>query len=345
MSTETIRKQFDPAFLSAALRCDITAVEVHPIDGSTPTEQGVTETQVNGYMADVFRLVLTGKSVPASVILKHQASDPQRALIAERFHSYAKEHDFYQHLASVIPGYVPACYYSSDQPFVLLLEDLGLASTPGQSNGATHTQCDLAITSLAHAHNRLNQHLEHDSLKVRSGFAEGFDAAALDMQSFGIKVLNQMIDNPPVQFMRRYAQNANQFLPLFNNLPMHFSHMDYRNDNLVYRSEKVVIIDWGESCIAPMGFDLGYYLVTSISVSQRRERESALLRSYLAKLDADYGEEALKKAYLLSLPPAFYLAALIIDQGDIEKGQLLAKRCLAAIEDHLPELSGLYSFH
>jgi len=345
MTTKTIRKQFDPAFLSAALNCEITAVEVHPIDGNTPAEQGTSHAQVNGYMADVFRLVLTGERAPASVILKRQASDPKRALIAERFHAYAKEHDFYQHLASVIPGYVPHCYYQRDQPFVLLLEDLGLASIPNQSNGATHTQCDLAITSLAHVHNQLNQHLKNDSLPSRPHFADGFKAAALDMQTFGMKALNQMVDNPAVQFMQRYAQNAHQFLPLFNNLPMHFSHMDYRNDNLIYQPEKVVMIDWGESCIAPMGFDLGYYLVTSISVSQRRERELTLLQSYLAGLDAGPSEEALKKAYLLSLPPAFYLAALIIDQGDIDKGQLLASRCLAAIEDHLQELKGLYSFH
>ena len=244
-------------------------------------------------------------------------------------------------LADSITCPTPHCYYNDSDQFLLILEDLTPLSRNNPGVGASAKQSTDAIASLAKLHAT-----EQPTDLTLPGFSHGFTAAAPDMQGFGIAALDRFATSQAVQFMRHYAANSLTYLPLFNAQPMVLSHMDYRSDNLAYTDRGVVVFDWGEFSLAPPGFDLACYLVTSIDAMDRRTREAELMDIYLtvsADHDVLINAEALKASYLLSIPPAFYLAALMLERGEEDRGRQFGQRCLAAIEDHLPELQRLYT--
>lgn len=310
----------------------VTSLKVEPITSDTH--------ETAGYMADVYRIHLTGDSLPASIILKTQAADPIRARMAEQFQSYNKEAQFYKTLAQTSLCQTPLCYYNDPAQFLLMLEDLTPQSQVIPAQGASPRQSREAIMSLALVHASQPQ-----SQTALPEFSDGFTAAASDMQTFGRQALNQLATSPAVNFMKHYTESSLDFLPLFQERQMVFSHMDYRNDNLAYTDRGVIAFDWGEFSFAPPGFDFACYMVTSISAKDRQALEAELLDGYIDVTNRHGNpirRDELRASYLLSIPPSFYLAALVLDRGEYVKGHHLANLCLSALEDHLTEIQRLY---
>ena len=288
-----------------------------------------------GYMADLYRITLRGRALPASVILKRPSGDPEKLALATRFNAYGREQYFYRELSEHSAIRTPRCYFNADHKFLLLLEDAGLWPVIDVASGASFTQAITAVTHLA----RLHASHWACSPEAVAHFSAGFEAAALDMSSFVIDRLGEIPQSRPVQFMQQYASQSINYLPLFLDQKQVFSHMDFRLDNMRINGDDLMLFDWGECSLAGPGFDLAYFLITSLTTRNRRTWEETLLDTYhrvLTENGIQYSRDELFNSYRLAVPPGFYLAALVLTLGHQDYGMTLAERCLGAIDDHLP---------
>ena len=287
-----------------------------------------------GYMSDLYRITLQGTGLPATVILKRPSGDPERLELATRFNSYGREQHFYRELSEHSAIRSPRCYFNADYEFLIFLEDAGRWPVIDVTSGASFDQAITAITHLA------KLHASHwaSAPEAVAPFSDGFEAAALDMSSFGHDRLTEFPQNEPVKFMKQYARLSIDYLPLFASQKQVFSHMDFRLDNMRISGDDLILFDWGECSLAAPGFDLAYFLLTSLTTRNRRTWEQTLIDNYhqvLAENGIRYKREELFDSYRLAVPPSFYLAALVLTRGHQDYGMTLAGRCLGAVEDHM----------
>jgi len=287
-----------------------------------------------GYMSDLYRITLQGTGLPASVILKRPSGDPERLELATRFNSYGREQHFYRELSEHSAIRSPRCYFNADYEFLIFLEDAGRWPVIDVTSGASFDQAITAITHLA------KLHASHwaSAPEAVAPFSDGFEAAALDMSSFVNDRLTEFPQSKAVKFMKQYATLSIDYLPLFASQKQVFSHMDFRLDNMRISGDDLILFDWGECSLAAPGFDLAYFLITSLTTSNRRTWEQTLLDTYhrvLAENGIRYRREELFDSYRLAVPPSFYLAALVLTRGHQDYGMTLAGRCLGAVEDHM----------
>ena len=287
-----------------------------------------------GYMSDLYRITLQGTGLPASVILKRPSGDPERLELATRFNSYGREQHFYRELSEHSAIRSPRCYFNADYEFLIFLEDAGRWPVIDAASGASFDQAITAITHLA------KLHASHwaSAPEAVAPFSDGFEAAALDMSSFVHDRLTEFPQSKAVKFMKQYARLSIDYLPLFASQKQVFSHMDFRLDNMRISGDDLILFDWGECSLAAPGFDLAYFLITSLTTSNRRTWEQTLLDTYhrvLAENGIRYRREELFDSYRLAVPPSFYLAALVLTRGHQDYGMTLAERCLGAVEDHM----------
>jgi hypothetical protein len=315
--------QIDANYLSQALGGLVESFQVESIGSG------------EGYMSDLYRITLQGRALPASVILKRPSEDPEKLELATRFNSYGREQYFYRELSEHSAIRTPRCYLNADHKFLLLLEDAGLWPVINVGAGASLAQAITAVSHLARLH---ASHWESPPEAV-AHFSAGFEAAALDMSSFVIDRLGELPQSAPVQLMQQYASKSINYLPLFSAQKQVFSHLDFRLDNMRISGDDLMLFDWGECSLAAPGFDLAYFLITSLTTRNRRTWEETLLDTYHRVLVANgiqYRREELFNSYRLAVPPGFYLAALVLTRGHQDYGMTLAERCLGAIDDHLP---------
>ena len=287
-----------------------------------------------GYMSDLYRITLQGTGLPATVILKRPSGDPERLELATRFNSYGREQHFYRELSEHSAIRSPRCYFNADYEFLIFLEDAGRWPVIDVTSGASFDQAITAITHLA------KLHASHwaSAPEAVAPFSDGFEAAALDMSSFVNDRLTEFPQSKAVKFMKQYARLSIDYLPLFASQKQVFSHMDFRLDNMRISGDDLILFDWGECSLAAPGFDLAYFLITSLTTRNRRTWEQTLLDTYhrvLAENGIRYRREELFDSYRLAVPPSFYLAALVLTRGHQDYGMTLAGRCLGAVEDHM----------
>ncbi len=318
--------KIDADYLSQALGSLVESFQIEPIGSG------------EGYMSNLYRITLQGAALPDSIILKLPSTDTEKFSLAGRFNSYDREQHFYRALATRSSVRTPRCYFNADNEFLLLLEDAGHWPIIDVTAGASLFEATIAVTHLA----RLHASYWTTPPESVESFSTGFKAAAVDMSSFVLGRLAELAQTRSVAFMRQYASHSINHLPLFTQQKQVFSHMDYRLDNMRISNDELILFDWGECSLAPPGFDLAYFMITSLTPHNRRAWEASLLNTYLQTLALEgvqYSHQALHDSYRLALPPGFYLAALVLTSGDQAYGLMLAERCLETIDDHLPFLT------
>lgn len=318
--------------LSEALNIEVISAKIQPL-----------QTGIRGYMSDVHRVLVKTASDERSVILKTASSNVARRNIAERFGSYRNEQRFYSQLVQDLPFRIPHCYLNKSDRFLLLLEDLGDSGVIDPLVGVSVEQASLAMQTLAkmHGHFRVTPPEVHQPITV------GLEAAAADMQSFVRDALkNHSTDlTSALELAIHYAEKSGDYVGFFQQQDQVFTHMDYRADNLRFLSD-LVILDWGESTHAPVGFDIAGFLTNSVIAANRNRWEQSLLDTYTETLNAsgvDTDRETVFDSYRLALLPALYLPGLVAAHGNINEGSALIERSLTAIDDHLAYLSNVVS--
>jgi thiamine kinase-like enzyme len=228
-----------------------------------PVTLTAIEPLTDGHMAQVLRLWFTaagdgGDPAQAETVIYKGASLPKTRDIAARFKSLEREVAFYRALAPKLPIATPKCWSAAPsteaEPW-LLLEDLApkAALAPPIAMGS-------ALTLLANLHhetlgNALTPINFLSNIKDLNGFIESQDPIIVE------------------QLLRTVLHaGASLLLPILSGHMMiegvlhHpgpvLCHGDFRWDNLSAASTGCVF-DWGDYCMGPPAYDLGYFLATS----------------------------------------------------------------------------------
>ncbi|MGA0205895.1 MAG: hypothetical protein ACO3LC_10080, partial [Ilumatobacteraceae bacterium] len=117
MQAPTTTSEITAEWLSTVLDSSITTFDIETIGAG------------EGFMGQLARVSLTGNrlasGIPERVIVKMPTIDPGGRMIGEMMRVWEREHRFYTEVAPSMHGVrLARCLHSSDDPYVLILEDL-----------------------------------------------------------------------------------------------------------------------------------------------------------------------------------------------------------------------------
>ena len=236
-------------FLSAQLGRPVTLTAIEPL--------------TDGHMAQVLRLWFTAAGegpnpVQTETMIYKGAALSKTRDIAARFKSLEREAAFYRALAPKLPIATPQCWSAAPsteaEPW-LLLEDLA-----SKAALAPPLTMDLALTLLANLHHKtLGDALISISLLNNindlNSFIQSQDPIMIE-QLLGTSLPAGAFLLPPMLSGHATIQSD-----------LHYPgpvlcHGDFRWDNLS-AAETGCLFDWGDYCMGPPAYDLGYFLATS----------------------------------------------------------------------------------
>ena len=290
--------QLTPAWLSAALGQDVTAVSAEQIG--------------TGQIGTSHRLHLTyaGDPGPASLVAKMASGD---AAARDRVKDgFANEVGFYTQLADGVDIRIPRCWYgaiSDDKTsFTLLLDDLAPRVPGVQADGCSVAQAADAVRNVAGLH---APRWDDETL-----LALDFVTAATPE---GAAFMGEILKTATEQFVDRYAaQLATEDVATLRDVaeaiaawqvarprPLALIHGDYRLDNLMFplEGDGVVALDWQTVTVGPPLRDVAYFLGTSLVPELRRVSEEELVAEYHRAISGrgvtGYGSERCWEDYRL----------------------------------------------
>ena len=236
-------------FLSAQLGRPVTLTAIEPL--------------TDGHMAQVLRLWFTAAGegpnpVQTETVIYKGAALSKTRDIAARFKSLEREAAFYRALAPKLPIATPQCWSAAPsteaEPW-LLLEDLAPKAAL-----APPLTMDLALTLLANLHHKtLGDALISISLLNNINDLNGF------IQSQDPIMTEQLLATslPAGAFLLPPMMSGHATIQSDLHYPGPvLCHGDFRWDNLS-AAETGCLFDWGDYCMGPPAYDLGYFLATS----------------------------------------------------------------------------------
>jgi thiamine kinase-like enzyme len=264
---------------------------------------------------------------------------------------YRNEAYFYRQLAGDIPIPVPECYAAllnrRRTRSMLLLEDLSaFAATGDHDTGCTLDEAGLALRRLAELHAAW---WENPALQT----TEWLGRYQVDSRQNWLIYVGAWL---PFQYRLRHITPPGT-LGLFRNLwrfhaqlkqmekdrPRTLQHGDFRLANLAFTGDDVYAFDWQVIRSGPPLFDVAWFMLTSLTIEQRRSAEPALLETYhraLGNSGVDcYSIEELmddfRLALLLTIPQIMVIGGFL--RMDPERESTMAtlmNRFEAARVDH-----------
>jgi len=334
-SAPTSLADITPEWMSEALRAEVADV-------------GVTQIAIGeGFTSHIARVTLTGREVPASVIVKIPSPDPGAQALGQMLQLFEREHRFYAEIAPTIDVRVPRCHLALDGGegrYVLVLEDVGHLETPDQLEGTSRVRAEQAIDWLSSFHARTwdlrddrwpwvprPEHPMNQGIQplAAANLPMFFDAYA-DTIGTRREIVEQGVEHMPELLENR-------------DYPFNVGHGDFRLDNMRFDGDEIVVFDW-QIILATSGlYDVMYFLTTSLTTEQRRGWQDDLLRRYqegiCAKAGADFSMQDVNDGFRLMM--RFYCGVLpvvsTLDFGVNERADHLARaiidRVLTAAED------------
>jgi hypothetical protein len=312
-----------------------------------------------GQIGDSVRFTLeyerAGEGAPASIVGKFPSADPTSFGTGVMLGNYAREVQFYRHLAAGAGISTPVCHFTDLQDatgeFVLLMEDLAPAEQGDQLQGVTLEQARLVIDEAAKLH---ASHWNDDGLDelpwVSGSKAAPSSAANPDM----VRMLwtgfrgryGERLDPFAIEIGEKIASDF-RVLTEFNTGARCLTHNDFRPDNMMFATpaggHQFTMLDWQSFAYGKGATDVAYFLAGAISPDVRRAHETELLTRYLAALRAggvaDYSAEELAADYavgaFLLFTTAFFASMIVkqTDRGDDMFMQMIASSS-AHIADH-----------
>jgi thiamine kinase-like enzyme len=338
-----------PEWLTDVLRrTDVLTGEdrVHHVTLSDPGQEA-------SYAGYVSRLTLEYecRDTPGPRTLIAKLPAPER-IIRRLFRSlYRNEALFYRHLADRVPFPVPECYAAllnrKRTRSLLLLQDLQPFATPGDHDeGCTVEQARIALTRLAALHAQWwnsPELAEIDWLgQYRFNSRQNWMIYAGALGPFLYR-LRHITPPQTLRMIRSLWRCRDTLLQRESGRPFSLQHGDFRLANLAFSADEVYAFDWQVVRTGPPLFDVAWFVVTSLTVEQRRAAEADLLHAYYAELCASgitsYTEDELIADYQLALvmtiPQMMVIGAFLrIDERREAELQKLLQRFDAARSDH-----------
>ena len=283
--------ELTPAYLTAALRHGghlQNGGEVISVD-AVPLGAGV------GFVGQLARLTLgyagdhTG--LPDVMIAKFPIEDPVAKYLAQVYGFYRTEAECYRQAAAVGLGVpTPEVYLSEvsddDIGTLILMEDLGDARMADQVAGASLADAEAVIDVAAQLHAAWWESPRLEELKWLRPLNNPAYMAVGDQYTQSWPVFAEMFESAPAAALeageRLGAQLPLSYNWLMANRPTTLAHTDFRLDNFFFGrpDAPVTVIDWQLSVRSVGVFDVGYFIVQSLTTEMRREHGEALLQRW-----------------------------------------------------------------
>ncbi len=300
-------------------------------------------------------------SAPASLIAKFPATEPAARGIGVALRFYENEIRVYEQLTHHVPLRTPQRYYGDmrleTNEFILLIEDV--APIQGESSNARIGD-QVAGCSVADAARIVPQlaafhaHFWESPLLKQFGWMPYYNdpchhhaqtsyrQAWPPFQTF----VGDRLPAPVREAGERLNDSVVYLQDLLSEPPITIMHGDFKLDNLVFPAsgaDGVIVLDWQITSRGRGAFDLGYFLCTSLSPSDRAAHEHDLIRSYVDALAAGgvrgYGVDACMRDYRLAALFRMVYTVILIGSLDVgnERGlalfNALLERNTAALMD------------
>ena len=274
----------DAEWLSAALAPHypgrVTGLDVSPIG--------------TGQIADSARLAITWDrpaAGPASLVAKVTAASEESRQAGLTTRTYEVEVGFYSSLAAELPVRTPRCYWSGFDPaqaaYCVLLEDVAPAHQGDQVGGCSPDEAALALEELAllHAPRWGDPSLAQLSWLQEGGRDRGTGLGAIlamflpgFLERYADRMSPEVLELIPgfLSVMDRYGAGSEAARTVL--------HGDFRNDNLMFGLERVVVLDWQTVSLGAALSDVSYFLGGSLLPDVRRKHERDLVKLYADRL-------------------------------------------------------------
>ena len=255
-----------------------------------------------GQMAETYRVTpryATRTDGPASVIVKLSPADETSRATAKAQASYAREVNYYRHLAPTVEGRTPACLHSEIDDdgveFALVLEDVGPARVGDQIAGCSVAECYAAIDQIALIH---GPRWGDSSLAAMPwlNIGDSFYSMAIAWQQANWETFKErygdLLDSGAVAIGERLVAHIEALFAKLARMPLTIQHGDFRADNVMFDihdgAEPVAIVDWQTVMLGPGVLDVAYFVGATLPAGERRSHEMGLFDRYYDSL-ADQG--------------------------------------------------------
>ena len=273
--------ELTPAYLTTALKHGghLANGQVSTVDAS-PLGAGV------GFVGQLARLGLTYKGdsgeLPDVIIAKFPIADPMAKYLAQMFGFYRTEAECYRKAATVGLGVpTPAVYLSEvsddDLGTLILMEDLGASRVADQIAGADLADAEAVIDVGAQLHAAWWESPRLTDLAWLRPLNNPAYMGIGDQYIQSWPVFAEMFAKAPPTALEVGSQIGAQ-LPLsynwlMTNRPTTLTHTDFRLDNFFFgrRDAPVTVIDWQLTVRSVGAFDIGYFIVQSLTTDMRRQ--------------------------------------------------------------------------
>lgn len=247
-----------------------------------------------GQIADSARLSISWDPAgagPDSLVAKVTAASEESRMAGLATRTYEVEVGFYSSLAADLPVRTPRCYWTGFDPragaYGVLLEDVAPARQGDQLAGCSVDQAALALEELALLH---GPRWGDESLAGLTWLQPG----GRDRGGGLGPILAMLLPSFMERYERRLSPEVVELVPRFIEAmdrygavrpsPATILHGDFRNDNLMFGLERVVVLDWQTVTLGAALSDVSYFLGGSLIPELRRAEEEDLVRLYRQRL-------------------------------------------------------------
>ncbi len=282
---------------------------------------------------------------------KFPAADERSRATAAMLGLYAKEVNFYRHIAPLLPVRTPIthCAEISENggDFILLFEDLGPARGGNQIKGCSIEDARAAIIQAAALHAGSWEN------------PEALDAEWLRTPEAVTQQINALYPQAQATFKERYSTTLEpEFMELCDAVaalgdlsairlsqPQCLVHGDFRLDNMLFEikggAEPIAVLDWQTVVAGRAMTDIGYFMGTGIGDALRREHEDELLELYceeMSRRGVPLTREDIWREYRLGalhgLTTAVFSAAFVerTERGDANFLSMARGACALALD-------------
>jgi aminoglycoside/choline kinase family phosphotransferase len=260
----------------------LRSLETHPVTG-------------DGVFAQIIRLRLSydgyRASDPDSLILKLRSPSEANCQRAARFDLYEREARFYEQIARRLDVRTPRCYWSCFDPatgqFGLLLEDLGRLTPGDQLRGLSIRHSHAAVKEIAALHTRWWESPSAEALRWMPALDGPVTRQLCDVYRESwpafVAIHGDRLPQGGKSLGQQVGDRLEELLAGLSGSPATVIHGDLRAENLLFAnrgSHPPAVIDWQLAARGRGAFDVAYLLCQSMTVTDRRRHERAILRSW-----------------------------------------------------------------
>ena len=271
----------------------VAAVEVRPMDGFSGAmgEVGIVSVTYDG-----------DTDLPPEFVAKCPLDDDLARLYNSVRLSYQREAGFYEDMAEPLAAAsgmaIPKCFVNLFDPdthsATLLLERIHPATKGDNLEGTTFERMHTLVGDLARMHGAywMDERLLEQEW-ILDWHAPTFLLGLPFVRQAWVDMREMSPEHHPddiAALVDEFMADIEGWLERFNRRPWTFLHQDYQLDNILFRADGPVIVDWQTPMRSFPGDDLGWLLLTGHN-DETLAREAELLEHYQRELAAAGGPD------------------------------------------------------